>query len=174
MSDAAQFLRQPANRKRIWLALGVGALVLAADQGSKCWVVEGLRLRAVGAVDVVPPLLNFRMAWNTGVNFGLGGGNPELTRWPLVIFSFVVASAALYWAGKMRTRVQAIGCGVAAGGAIGNAIDRLSWGAVADFINMSCCGWTNPWSFNVADIAIFVGFGMAVLLPLGPRKATTS
>ena len=50
------------------------------------------------------------------------------------------------------------------GGAIGNVIDRIVYGAVADFLNMSCCGWENPWSFNVADIAIFIGaVGLVVL-----------
>jgi signal peptidase II len=49
------------------------------------------------------------------------------------------------------------------GGAIGNVIDRIAYGAVADFLNMSCCGFENPYAFNVADIAIFAGaFGLVV------------
>jgi signal peptidase II len=43
------------------------------------------------------------------------------------------------------------------GGALGNVVDRLAYGAVADFLNMSCCGIDNPYAFNVADIAIFFG-----------------
>ena len=57
-------------------------------------------------------------------------------------------------------------------GAIGNLIDRFSWGAVADFLNVTCCGVRNPWSFNVADIAIFAGFSL-LLIPFG-SKATGS
>ncbi|MDD9978204.1 MAG: signal peptidase II, partial [Boseongicola sp.] len=49
------------------------------------------------------------------------------------------------------------------GGALGNVIDRVIYGAVADFLNMSCCGFDNPWSFNVADIAIFVGAAGLIL-----------
>ena len=57
-----------------------------------------------------------------------------------------------------------VSAGLVIGGAVGNVIDRLVYGAVADFLNVSCCGWRNPWSFNVADIAIFVGaFGLIVL-----------
>jgi len=49
------------------------------------------------------------------------------------------------------------------GGALGNVIDRLIYGAVADFINMSCCGINNPYAFNIADIAVFIGaFGMVI------------
>jgi signal peptidase II len=47
--------------------------------------------------------------------------------------------------------------GVLIGGALGNVVDRVVYGAVADFLNMSCCGIENPYAFNVADVAIFVG-----------------
>ena len=47
--------------------------------------------------------------------------------------------------------------GLVVGGALGNVMDRILYGAVADFLNMSCCGIRNPYAFNVADIAIFVG-----------------
>ncbi|MEC8796836.1 MAG: signal peptidase II, partial [Pseudomonadota bacterium] len=63
-----------------------------------------------------------------------------------------------------------IGAGLLVGGALGNAIDRIVFGAVADFLNMSCCGIANPYAFNVADIAIFAGvFAIAVF---GDRKQT--
>ncbi len=157
------FFAPTGRSDALWLALLGFGLVLAADQASKIYVVEGLNLRERGAMDVIPPYLNFRMAWNTGVNFGIGGGDPEVTRLPLVVLSCVFAVVAVAYSRRVTTRVQAIGLGVAAGGALGNAIDRLNWGAVADFLNMSCCGFQNPWSFNVADIAIFVGFLMAIL-----------
>jgi signal peptidase II len=57
-----------------------------------------------------------------------------------------------------------IATGLLVGGAIGNVIDRIRFGAVADFLNMSCCGFTNPYAFNVADISIFVGAGLLILL----------
>ena len=61
-------------------------------------------------------------------------------------------------------RIVQISAGLVIGGAIGNVIDRLVYGAVADFLNMSCCGFENPYSFNVADISIFVGALGLILL----------
>ena len=62
--------------------------------------------------------------------------------------------------------------GLLAGGALGNVVDRVLYGAVADFLNMSCCGFQNPYSFNVADIAVFLGaVGMVVFAGDG-RRAT--
>ena len=58
---------------------------------------------------------------------------------------------------------QAVGVGLIVGGALGNVWDRLQHGAVADFINMSCCGIQNPFAFNVADAAIFGGAALLIL-----------
>jgi len=54
-------------------------------------------------------------------------------------------------------RLGFLSAGVLVGGALGNVVDRIVYGAVADFLNMSCCGLVNPFAFNVADIAVFVG-----------------
>ena len=54
-------------------------------------------------------------------------------------------------------RMAQISAGILIGGALGNVIDRLIYGAVADFLNMSCCGIANPYAFNIADVAIFAG-----------------
>ena len=63
-----------------------------------------------------------------------------------------------------------IAAGVLIGGALGNVVDRLIYGAVADFLNMSCCGIDNPYAFNVADIAIFAGAAALVLFPGTPKS----
>jgi len=63
-----------------------------------------------------------------------------------------------------------ISTGLLIGGALGNVVDRVVYGAVADFLNMSCCGWNNPFSFNVADITIFAGaIGLVLLSGGSPR-----
>ena len=62
--------------------------------------------------------------------------------------------------------------GLVLGGAIGNVVDRAIYGAVADILNMSCCGWENPWSFNVADIAIFAGALGLIFLTGGEKPQT--
>jgi signal peptidase II len=161
--------RRPALRYGLAAAAAAAIAVIALDQLTKQAVVVGMNLQSVREISVVPGL-NFRMAWNTGVNFGLFSGGGELTRVVFSVGTSIVALALLLGALACKRMISAIGLGIAAGGAIGNIIDRLTWGRVADFINVSCCGIDNPWSFNVADIAVFIGFAM-LLIPLRPRPA---
>ena len=134
----------------------VAAFVL--DQASKYFVVFYLDLANIGRIDVVPPFLNFRMGWNTGINFGLFADDSLAARWILIGIALAVAAYLVWWATRPERRpIVAASCGLLAGGAIGNAYDRVAYGAVADFLNMSCCGIQNPFSFNVADIFVFGG-----------------
>ena len=132
--------------------------VIVLDQATKLLVVVGLDLRHVGEIDVLPPWLTFRMAWNEGVNFGLLADSRQVMRWLLVALALAIAAWVMRWAGRQRRdwKVQAA-AGLLVGGAIGNVIDRVTWGAVADFLNTSCCGISNPYAFNIADVAIFLG-----------------
>jgi signal peptidase II len=116
------------------------------------------------AIDVLPPYLNFRMAWNQGVNFGLFAGS-ELSRWLLVAVALAIAGWVWVWIGREgHGRGARIAAGLLIGGALGNVIDRVIYGSVADFLNMSCCGIDNPFSFNLADVAVFFGaVGLVVL-----------
>jgi signal peptidase II len=67
-----------------------------------------------------------------------------------------------------------LGRGLLVGGALGNVIDRIAYGAVADFLNMSCCGIENPYAFNVADIAIFAGaLGLVLFTGDARRRGKT-
>ena len=136
------------------------------DQVTKYAVVQGLDLASVGQIDVLPPVLTFRMAWNTGINFGLFSDGSDASRWILIGIALVVSAAVLVWIQYEKPRrIGLIAAGLLVGGALGNVIDRLIYGAVADFLNMSCCGIDNPYAFNVADIAIFVGAAGLILLP---------
>lgn len=141
----------------IRIILLVALAVLAADQISKWWVLDVLDLRERLEIPVISPFVNFRMAWNTGINFGLFGGGPEATRWLLIALSIAVSAALVWWVLRRQSAAMALGAGLVLGGALGNAIDRLRHGAVADFLNTSCCGIDNPFSFNIADVAIFAG-----------------
>lgn len=142
----------------------VGLAVLVLDRVTKWFVVEALDLAHLGRIEVWPPFLTFVMAWNRGVNFGIGAGGPEMMRWLLVALSLAISAALVIWvrrraarAGAAQAMPLAWGAGIVIGGALGNAWDRLQYGAVADFLNMSCCGVANPYAFNVADVAIFAG-----------------
>jgi len=160
----AELLRmRPALRNALPTAIAAAIALVAVDQGSKYLVVEALNLRDVGEIYVFPGL-TFRMTWNTGVNFGLLSSGSDFTRWLIAGGALLIAAGLLLSSLACRRMLSAIGLGVAAGGAIGNTIDRFNWGAVADFLNVSCCGINNPWSFNVADIAIFAGIGAALAM----------
>lgn len=154
---------------RLLTALSAAAAIIIIDQATKYVVVERMNLREVGAIDFLP-FLNFRMAWNTGVNFGLLSSESGAGRWLIIVFTAALAAALIGAAAQSRRRAVVIGLGVAAGGALGNLIDRFTYGAVADFLNVSGFGIRNPWSFNVADIAVFAGFALVLLLASQPRS----
>jgi signal peptidase II len=137
-------------------------ITFVIDQLSKWAVVQGMNLKEVGQIDVLPPYLVFHMAWNRGANFGLLSGHGDLLRWGWVVLAVVISTWVMFWVRRERfSALGQISAGLLVGGALGNAIDRIVYGAVADFLNMSCCGFANPYSFNVADIAIFAGaFGL--------------
>lgn len=154
------------------LVFWTGFWIFLLDQASKYLVVHILNLRQLGEIDVLPPLLNLRMAWNYGINFGLFAQNGDLTRWVLVVVALAISAAVVWWViNDPPGTIGKIAAGFLIGGALGNVIDRLLYGAVADFLNMSCCGIDNPYAFNVADIAIFIGAIGLVLFTGGKKPA---
>lgn len=132
-------------------------IVLVLDQGSKWVVVHWLGLKHRLAIDVLPPVLNFRMGWNEGVNFGLFAGHPVAVRWVLIALALAICVWVIRFARRDGRPVAMWAAGALVGGALGNVIDRVLYGAVADFLNMSCCGISNPFAFNIADIGVFGG-----------------
>jgi signal peptidase II len=143
-------------------ALIVAAAIILIDRLLKIWIVQGLDLQNRFFIEVWDPYLNLAMAWNQGVNFGLFDFGPA-GRWVLVALALAISAGVLWWVRRARGWWVPAGAGLVVGGAIGNAWDRVQWGAVADFINMSCCGIANPYAFNVADVAIFAGAGLLIL-----------
>ena len=145
--------------------------VLVLDQITKLVVVHALDLKNIGVMMIADPFLNFRMAWNEGINFGI----PLANQWVLIGLAAVICAWIIVWMVREKPGTGAqVSAGLVVGGAIGNIIDRLVYGAVADFLNMSCCGFENPWSFNVADIAIFIGALGLIFLTGGTKEASDS
>lgn len=135
-----------------------GLATFIADQISKILVVHGLNLEQALVYPVWSPWLEFRMAWNDGINFGLLSSSADLARWLLIVLALGISVWIWFWAAReRRNRAVQIFSGLLIGGALGNVIDRLIYGAVADFLNMSVPGINNPFSFNIADVAIFCG-----------------
>lgn len=128
------------------------------DQISKYVVIHMMELSRVRAIEVVPPLLNFRYGENRGINFGLFADGSEASRWFLIVLALLICGGVLLWVRRTRLRpIALISAGLLIGGALGNVVDRLLYGYVLDFLNNSCCGLNNPFVYNVADIFIFAG-----------------
>lgn len=153
------------------IVIWVGFWTFLADQVSKYVVVHWMGLMNAHRIDMYPPYLNFRMAWNSGINFGLFSAESELTKWVLILVALVISGVVMWWMHHEQSGpVGRISAGLLVGGALGNVVDRLLYGAVADFINMSCCGLNNPYAFNVADVAVFSG-AIGLVLFTGGKKA---
>lgn len=148
-------------------------VVFLLDQLTKWFVVIYLNLIELGEIDVLPPYVNFRMAWNRGINFGLLSNDAELARWGLITVAVAISAWVVLWVWRDGAgRWAALSAGLLVGGAMGNVVDRLIYRAVADFLNMSCCGIENPYAFNVADIAIFAG-ALGLVVFTGKGRDTT-
>lgn len=154
-----------------WLTLSA-ILALLLDQVSKYGIVHGLGLIERGQIDIAPPYLVFRMGWNQGINFGLLTSSVDIMRWVLVGLALTISAWLVRYIRRHEAdRSAQVFAGLIIGGAIGNAIDRVVYGAVADFLNMSCCGVSNPFVFNIADVFIFAGvFGLALF---GTKRSTS-
>ena len=151
----------------LWI---VAAVAFAVDQWSKSQVFRVMDLAEREHIPVVPPLLEFRKGLNTGVNFGLFATGSDTQRWFLIGLTLALCAALLVWAWRsFSRRIEFVSAGLILGGALGNALDRLLFPGVRDFLNMSCCGIDNPYVFNVADVFIFAG-AIGLVLFGGERK----
>ena len=130
---------------------------LLLDQLSKWFVVFYFELKQKLYLNLNNQFINFYMAWNKGINFGLFEGDSVFQAYGLTAISIVISIVFLVWLRNASSFLIQILAALVIGGAIGNAIDRLLYGAVADFINITCCGFRNPYSFNLADVFIFIG-----------------
>ncbi|OYY02552.1 MAG: signal peptidase II [Acidocella sp. 35-58-6] len=155
--------------------IGLGVVVLAADQASKYAVLHQLGLTD-GHFLVLLPVLNFVLVWNHGVTFGMFNGLGGLGIVLLAAVALTVVSALGVWLWNTERLVTTLAIGAIAGGAIGNVSDRLRYGAVVDFIqaHIGAYSW---YVFNVGDAAIVCGVGVLMAESLlrgnatGDRKA---
>ena len=157
-----------AAKPRLAIGLIVALLVLVADQVSK-WLVlhrvfelpTPISAELWHAPIVVTDFLNLVMVWNRGVSFGLFSDSPDIMRWVLLGLSVVIAVALVLWLRQTQRLLIGLSIGLILGGALGNAIDRLRFGAVADFIDFHVAGW-HWWAFNLADAGISIGVVLLV------------
>ena len=154
----------PVKSRFLWgplTALGLMAALAALllDQGSKLWLLFVYDLGARGAV-ALTPFFDLVLVWNLGISYGLFPTESALGQWVLLLFKLVAVILLWIWMTRVTSRWSALSLGLIIGGAIGNGIDRIAYGAVADFahFHITTATWNFSWYvFNLADVAIVVG-----------------
>ena len=151
---------------------GLAALVVVLDQLSKWIVLENIRF---GETIYVAPFWNWVLTWNPGAAFSFLADQPGWQRW----FFTVLALAVSGWiAFELRKhpgqKLLSLALTLVMGGALGNVIDRVRFGAVVDFVQWHAAGFYWP-AFNVADSAIVLGIAYIVLdgLFFEPKRKST-
>lgn len=158
------------RRSALSVGLTLAALVVAADQALKWWIVE--RLMQPPQVFPLSGFFNVVLTWNRGVSFGLFNRESLFSAWGLPALALVIVGVLAVWLARAENRRVALGIGAVIGGALGNVVDRLTYGAVVDFLDFHLGGWHWP-AFNLADAAITVGAAILVLDALFGRSERT-
>lgn len=157
-------------KPREWgLIAAAGALI--ADQGSKLLLLYGLGFLHMAPTRSIPllPFFNLVMVWNPGISYGLFPASSIWGTAALVLISLAAVLGLGYWLWGMDSLSLAVGVGLVIGGALGNLIDRVVYGRVADFFHFYAFG--HDWYvFNIADVAISFGAVAIIYEVLKPPK----
>lgn len=149
-----------AVRNRFAVGLALVLLVVLADQLVKWWILT----EVMNPPRVIPvtDFFNLVLTWNRGVSFGLFSDGAQFITYVLIALALAIAGTLMVWLWRTDRWIIGIALGLVVGGALGNVIDRIRFGAVVDFLDFHWAGWHWP-AFNVADSAITVGVAMIVL-----------
>jgi signal peptidase II len=151
-------------RSPLRLGIIAGIVTLVLDQASKYWLLYVFDIGNRGAVRVTP-FFDLVLAWNIGISFGWFQNDSQIAQMSLMVVKAIAVIALAIWMARSHTVMATVALGLIIGGAIGNAIDRLAYGAVVDFalFHLQIGGNTYNWYvFNLADAAIVAGV-MALL-----------
>jgi len=161
-------------RRAGWL---IAAAALVLDQATKNLLLYGYDFGRMGPLAriVVSPFLDLVMVWNRGVSYGLFQAGGLAGTLILTAFSLIAVGVLSWWLSRADRFSLTAGLGLIIGGALGNVIDRILYGAVADFFHFHAFG--HDWYvFNVADAAITIGVIVllvdAFLRPESGREGT--
>lgn len=141
-----------ADRRRFKIGIAALLLALMLDQFSKWLLLD--RVGIVSSAIEVAPFFNLVMVWNTGISFGMLAEHDR--PYLLVALSLIIIAVLAVWLRRAESALTAAALGLVIGGALGNIIDRLRFGAVADFFDFHIGAYHWP-AFNIADSAIFIG-----------------
>ena len=137
------------------LGFGVASFTALIDQANKLFMLHVYDIGAKGKITVTP-FFDMVLVWNKGVSYGLFPQDSALGRLGLIAFAVVACVALTIWLARVTTPLAAVAIGLVIGGAVGNAIDRIAYGAVADFYAFHAFGF-EWYIFNIADVAIVAG-----------------
>jgi signal peptidase II len=155
-------------------ALAIAVATAVIDQAAKLWLLFSLDLPARGIVRLTP-FLDLVLTWNTGISYGLFRQEGPLGQAALLALKAIAVALLWIWLARTSSRLAAVSLGLIIGGAVGNAIDRFAYGAVADFalFHVTTASFSFNWYvFNLADVAIVAGVvGLLAETLLGPRAA---
>jgi len=145
---------------RFTLWLGLSGLIIVLDQLSKLWVVSLLKL---GQSIELTSFFNLVFVFNTGAAFSFLSDAGGWQRWFFIVLALAVSGwLTLLIRQHQSERLLPLAAALILGGALGNVIDRIRFGAVVDFLDVHAAGWHWP-AFNVADSAISVGVVLLVV-----------
>jgi len=139
--------------------IAVAAAACALDQLSKIWLLQAFDLGAKGVVKVTS-FADLVLTWNTGISYGWFQQEGPFGQGVLLALKAVAVVLLWIWLARASSRLAGLSLGLVIGGAIGNAIDRFNYGAVADFVllHAETANWRFDWYvFNLADVAIVAG-----------------
>jgi signal peptidase II len=151
----------------------VAFIACLLDQASKLYLLKVFDLAAKGPIRL-GPFFDFVLTRNTGISYGLFQTQGPLGQWVLLAFKALAVALLWAWLAQARIRLTALSLGLIIGGALGNAIDRLTYGWVADFVffHVSTPNWRFNWYvFNLADVAIVAGVIGLLYESLGGGRA---
>ena len=138
----------------------IAAIATALDQFSKLWILNDVMVPP--RVIEVTPFFNLVLGWNRGVSFGMFNTASVYGPWLLTGLAMAIVTALGIWLWRADSKWVACALGLVIGGAIGNVVDRVRFGAVVDFLDVHAFGYHWP-AFNVADSAIFIGAAILIL-----------
>lgn len=142
---------------RLGLVAAIASLVV--DQAFKLWLLHVFDIAQREPVHVTP-FFDLVLAWNIGISFGWLQNDSPAAQMALMAVKGIAVVALAVWMARSQTRLATLALGLIIGGAIGNAIDRLAYGAVVDFalFHVEIAGHVYSWYvFNLADVAIVAG-----------------
>ena len=141
------------------LGLTAATVTAVLDQAIKLWLIFVFDLEAKGLVRVMP-FLDLVLIWNKGISYGLFQQDGPLGQWVLLALTALAITLLWIWLARSTSRLMVVSLALIIGGAVGNAIDRVAYGAVADFVllHLTTASFSFKWYvFNLADAAIVAG-----------------